>query len=588
MFNELPHTLKTPQLGRFSFHQWTMLAAMALLCLSWLMPLHFLPWVSWHSEALAFLSVFLLAAYGLSRLFRQDRTPRLRMPWATLPFALLALLALVQGCTGQITFGGDVAVLFLYMALCVMCITLGFHAVGADPVGTASSGRFLEAPALVLLATVLVAGGFASTIVALVQCFDIWEFSGLIARMPQLRRPGGNLGQPNQLATLLWMSVASLLFLYESGRLKPVTTALIFVVFCVGIAATESRTGLLNFLVLLGWWFCKRSQVRFRLSRWVVLGGSAGFLLLFWSWPPIVDLMQNMKSSAVVNTEAGIRPVVWAQLLEAIRLHPWAGWGLGSVSEAHNHVLHAYDDGAPFSYSHNILLDLAIGVGVPLTVFGVLTGGVWLWRKVRATSNLLPWYCIAIILPLAVHSMLEFPFAYAYFLAPVMFAVGALEALVPGRAAWNIAGRVVAAVFLGISVLAAYSVAEYAAIEEDFRIARFEAIRMGQTPEDYRKPEVRVLTQLGALLEAARIKPRAGMGADELTLARNTALRYPWPATQNRYALSLALNGDTAEAIRQMRVMKAMHGKKTYEVIKANWGVLAQEKYPQLRTLTLP
>lgn len=588
MFEELQHTLKTPLSGRFSFHQWIMLAAMVLLWLSWLMPLHFLPWVSWHSEAMAFLSAFLLAGYGLFRLFRRERAPGLRLPWAALPLALLGMLALVQGVTGQITFGGDVAVLCLYMALCVMCIILGFHAVGPEHAGSASAARFLEAPPLILLAAVLVAGGFASTIVALVQCFDIWQFSGLIVRMPELRHPGGNLGQPNQLATLLWMSVASLLFLYESGRLKSATTALIFVVFCIGIAATESRTGLLNFLVLLGWWFCKRPQVRFRLSPWVILGWSAGFLLLFWSWPPVVEFMQNMPSTAVVDTDAGIRPAVWKQLLEAIQLRPWFGWGLGSVSEAHNHVLHAYEVGAPFSYGHNILLDLAIGAGVPLTIFLVLVSGVWLWRKVRATANLLPWYCIAMILPVAVHSMLEFPFAYAYFLVPVMFALGALEALVPGRAALTISGRAVAALFLGLSVLAAYSVAEYATIEEDFRIARFEAIRMGQTPADYQRPEVRVLTQLGALLEAARIKPRAGMGAEELTLARNAALRYPWPATQNRYALSLALNGDTAEAIRQMRVMKAMHGEKTYAIIKANWGVLAQDKHPQLRTLTLP
>ncbi len=49
--------------------------------------------------------------------------------------------------------------------------------------------------------------------------------------------------------------------------------------------------------------------------------------------------------------------------------------------------------------------------------------------------SLSPRYCLALTLPVAVHSMLEVPFAYAYFLVPVMFAVGALEgALCPSRA----------------------------------------------------------------------------------------------------------------------------------------------------------
>ena len=78
------------------------------------------------------------------------------------------------------------------------------------------------------------------------------------------------------------------------------------------------------------------------------------------------------------------------------------------------------------------------------------------------------------------------------------------------------------------------------------------------------------------------------MTADELSLAKNVALRYPWSATQNRYALSLALNGDAEEAVRQLRVMKAMHGEKAYAPIRSAWLGLAQDKYPQLRALQLP
>lgn len=75
---------------------------------------------------------------------------------------------------------------------------------------------------------------------------------------------------------------------------------------------------------------------------------------------------------------------------------------------------------------------------------------------------------------------------------------------------------------------------------------------------------------------------------ERLDLARQVALRYPWPATQNRYALSLALNGNTEEALRQLRVIRALHGEKTYAEIRLNWEVLGKDKYPQLRELKLP
>jgi hypothetical protein len=184
--------------------------------------------------------------------------------------------------------------------------------------------------------------------------------------------------------------------------------------------------------------------------------------------------------------------------------------------------------------------------------------------------------------------MLEFPFAYAYFLVPVMFAVGALEGAVGAKPAFSLGVKpALALVFVTTGVMA-WSVVEYIAIEEDFRIVRFEALRIGTTPASYQRPHVVLLTQLDALLHGGRIVPKPGMSAEEVELARKVALRFPWPATQNRYAQSLALNGNPDEAIRQLRVMRALHGEKTYAQIKEGWVNLANEKYPQLRNLTLP
>jgi O-antigen ligase len=550
----------------------------AMICLgaSWLAPLHFLPWVSWHSEVLAFSAVLLLTWEGVFGAANKDIAAVISFPVITVPLISLVLVVWLQAANGLITFWGDALVLTLYLLGCVACMVLG----------RACSG---EQRTYTVLACTVLLGAFFSVIVAFAQAFDLWEGAAWISRMPQWRRPGGNLGQPNQLATLLLMGLASLLFLYESKKLGALSSMLFAFTLLTGVAATESRTGVVSLLILTLWWFTKRKSLDFRLSPWVASVAGVGFLCLFRAWPWLMDaVLQTTGASSEVNTSIGTRWLVWPQLIEAILQRPWWGWGLGQVSTAHNAVAHAYASSEPFTYAHNIVLDLAIGIGLPLTALIVLVTSVWLWRRVRAARQLAPWYCLALILPVAVHSMLEFPFAYAYFLMPAMFAVGALEGIMKAKPAFRLGVKTAAAMLLAATGLMAWSVVEYVAIEEDFRIVRFEALRIGATPASYQRPHVILLTQLDALLHGGRIVPKPGMSADEVELARKVALRFPWPATQNRYAQSLALNGNPDEAIRQLLVMRALHGEKSYAQIKESWTLLAHEKYPQLQALRLP
>jgi hypothetical protein len=279
---------------------------------------------------------------------------------------------------------------------------------------------------------------------------------------------------------------------------------------------------------------------------------------------------------------------VWPQLIDAALQKPWFGWGLREVSTAHNAVLHAYASSEPFTYAHNIVLDLAIGMGVPLTLLLVALTGVWLRRRIRSTHDLLPWYCIALLLPIGVHSLFEYPFAYSYFLFPALFAVGMLEGSIK-PAATIVVSR--ASAVVGLSVLMtvmAWSVWEYILIEEDFRVTRFEVLRIGDTPLGYGRPDIFLLTQVDAMTEVSRMVPAPGMDAEKIELVRKVALRFPWFATQNRYALTLALNGNPDEAIRQLQVMRAMHGEAAFKGIRAHWMELADEKYPQLKELKIP
>jgi len=551
-----------------------------LLC-SWFAPLHILPWAGWHQEVMVFALVLLM---GWHFLFGVGRQPSVAIPMALIPLAGLGLVATAQWLAGLVLFGGDALVLGFYLMLIGICFTVGFSLAGK----LVLAGRVLLG-----LAVVILLGSAGSIVIALAQVFEVWEDQSWVLRIWHVRRPGGNLGQPNHLATLLLMGLVSLNYLYEFRRLGKTLAILLLTLLMSGLALTESRTGILSFFLLSVWWLVKRRTVAFTVPPLVILSSGLGLIFLLWAWPQVFAFVHSGgfsdgANAEPVSTSAGARFIVWPQLVEAILQRPWFGWGLGQVTAAHNAVLHSYSHSEPFSYAHNILLDLAVGAGLPLALLLTAAMAYWLWKRVQKVQNLATWSCLAFALPLGVHSMLEYPFAYGYLLAPAVFALGLLEGALASRHVLHLAWRAAATTMVVATALMVWSVFEYLAIEDDFRVARFEAMRVGETPADYVRPRIFLLTQLSALVEDARITPVPGMSADQIELTRKAALRFPWTATQNRYALTLALNGNPQEAVRQLKVIRAMHGEKHYERLKDSWHELAETRYSQLAELPMP
>lgn len=561
----------------------TLILNACVLILSWLVTSHFPPWMSWHSEALAFFATFFLTWVGLMRQLRSSALRTVALPKVALPLIGLAMVVAAQRPFDLIPFWGDVWVLWLYVALCTACLALGFAASSLSAWTPARDG---SAP-LILLASAVLAGALASAIIAFSQVFSLWEQSEWIVRMPDWRRPGGNLAQPNQLATLLVMGISSLVFLRQAKRLGGLTSGLLLFVLSLGVVITESRTGALSLLLLLVWWLLKRRNIGDTTFAWVGIGYGVGFFGVFAAWPKFLNLLL-LTGDATVNTTSSLRLEVWPQLLHAVMLKPWWGWGFHQTARAHNAVADAYAVSAPFSYGHNLLIDLMLWIGIPLTALLVLIIGIWFWHRIRDANQLLPWYGLAVALPLAVHSMLEYPFAYAYFLAPVMFALGAVEGALGAKPLLRIGVKPVVLVLSLATVALAWSAVEYLEIEEDFRVARFEALHIGSPPLEHQAPTILLFEQLGILLDDARITPTPHMSRQAIQTVKDAALYYPWSATQYRYALALALNGNPVEAARQFRIMRLFWGEKFYVGIKAQVNELAGSKYPELHRLNLP
>ena len=570
---------ETPRPGRFSLEQKQAAAGCLLLLLSWLTTEHFLPWVIWHSEALTFAGLVAIALAGALA----GRARVLPIPVFVLVALVLPAVAALQWLAGSLTYGGDVVVLAFYGLLMAMALSLG--ALAARPGSDRDRTVLPDA-----LAWTFVVGSALSVVISLLQVFELGMTSAWVARMVELRRPGANFLQPNQLATLHAWALAALGYLYQRGRLSGRLAAILAAYAAFGIAVTESRTGLLATILLALWWNALRPRLAPQAPRaaaWLLV---VGLLLVLLLWPRLLNVAIVLPEEAAVRVdgEGLLRITLWREMLAASFAHPWLGWGVLEVPEAHNSVVHLATVSNPLTYSHNLVLDLAVWAGWPLAALATIVTGAWLLRRLREAGSPADWFTLAVVLALGLHSMLEYPFAYAYFLVPCLLLVGWMEGARarPARAVL-VPRRVLAAGVAAWAAVLLWSAIEYLRIEEDFRVVRFQALRMGTPPAGHEMPEAILFTQLGELLSGSRITLRPGMPEAELAALRRLALRHPWVVTQYRYLAALALNGQIAEAERQIAVLRAQRGKKTYEGTKHALLEMAKT-YPQLRQVHLP
>jgi O-antigen ligase len=577
MLGYLTSAIKTPSRGRFLFfiifNQKYVPGLILLLC-SFLQSFSSPPWIAAHSEFFAFLAVLI---YGCC-FARHTKAVQIHLNIPIIVLLCLILIITAQYIDGKIIFTGDAIVLFIYIFLCIGALLI-------------AQWHSNDAAWPMSLASILLITALASALIALIQALWVWMDSDWIARYTGFRRPGANLGQPNHLGTLLVMGAASLIYLDQRLHISRLVTVLLSLFLIVGMGITESRTGLLSGIALCLWWF-SRGRVFIHPPRWLWI--AAGVLILIavmWGWPSFITYIQEagpLTERVTINTTSSMRLDAWQQLWEAIWIKPWFGWGVRGVSTALNAVLDHYPESLPFTYAHNIIVDMAIGMGIPLTVFLLYAVVFWLWRRVKNVKTVDSWYAVGLLIPFGIHSLLEYPFAYAYFLVPAMLAIGMLEKGSTSSFRLIVSRKIIFGFFVLFGVLLTWMGVEYVEMEEDFLVARFESLNVGQTPADYVHPNILLLTQLKAMVAATRTTPTPHMQLEEIELLRTASLRFPWVPLQNNYALSLALNGSPEEAIRQLKVLRAMQGKKVYEDIKANWTELAHTKYPQLEALTLP
>jgi len=278
-----------------------------------------------------------------------------------------------------------------------------------------------------LLATGWLVLGCMLAMVCVIQVMaPHWADGDWIARTSLPGRAIGNMRQPNHVAMLLCWSCVSVLWLGATQRLGRAASTLLLSLFIFAMVLTASRTGLLGLLLLTAWGLADRrlpTSMRRTMVILVPLLLAASWLLTStWlaSEGHAVGAVQRMSEGAA----SPARMHLWRDVLELIKHHPLLGVGWGDFNLAWTLTPFARRTPAPFDHTHNLPLQLLVELGVPmgLGILLLLLCGIRLMIRSLRTSTgdeAVALRSAAMMLALVcLHSQLEFPLWYMYYLLP--------------------------------------------------------------------------------------------------------------------------------------------------------------------------
>lgn len=534
-----------------SSQQYALLTASICLVLSYLLPNFTQPWPSFYREMMAYGFVFFLY-WALLPAFDKS-IPIPRSLWL---IGLCLLIVMVQYISGMILFRGDLLVIVPFL----IAIALAFIC------GTALTKEPSAQTILTVLCAVLLGIALFSAFLALVQWFGIGHTLGLwvffIIDAPTGGRIVANMGQPNHLATLLVMGFAASIYLFHLRKISIVLLLLCATLLAIVSALTESKTGFLSIIVVTGFilFASWKTNSKNQGIIWISLYWCALTLLTFIFLNEIKYLLLLGESSFRFDASTGSRLSIYRQTWHGISQQPWTGYGWLNTLSAVRIGAEDLLGYAPATYSHNLFLDILAWNGIPLGL--VIIGALLYWGISRyfVRLNQETFLICAVTLPFWVHSMTEFPFAFAYFTLPVAVLCGYIDAAGnrASRDLFQLNKKAVSLAVLSTAVLGGFALHAYYLAEKQFLRVRMlnKGIILSQP---YQNKKIPLFNQIDAFIKAAEIHPKKDMSTDDVALMGQVSLRFPSALLESRYLLSLILTKQYDLYRRELTSIRNIH-----------------------------
>jgi O-antigen ligase len=333
------------------------------------------------------------------------------------------LLVLVQFAFGKIDYFSQALLVSLYMLWAALLIMLGQRL--REEVGL---------PALAsALAAFLLLGAELNTLAGVLQHFHWHSILDHVVTVNPSGGVFGNLAQPNHFADYLTLGLVSLVLLHTCGQLRAWQAALLAAPMLFVLVLSGSRSTWLYLLFMVGLAFLW--QRRDKTNR-LLLHGSLMLVLGFVLMHFVVRIPWLSGAGSLTTwdrlTSGGgvIRLHIWYEAWLIFAKFPLLGAGFGQFGWQHfllGPSLHDIRINGLYNNAHNLVMQTAAEMGLAglLVLFGTLT--LWIRQLRNLPHTVYHWWGGCVLAVLAIHSLLEYPLWYVYFLGVAALTLGMLD-----------------------------------------------------------------------------------------------------------------------------------------------------------------
>ncbi|CBJ39092.1 conserved membrane protein of unknown function [Ralstonia solanacearum CMR15] len=479
----------------------------------------------------------------------------LGLTWASkvgLPKIVVAAFALIGVLLLQLVVATPLNPFFSFAAVIFLIATVAVTGLGA---------RCRELPGTAeVIAGALILGGLLTVGIELLQLFRVPGLPELFFSPTPSgvgRRMWGNLNQPNHIASYLAFGLAACLFLAHRYRRARIPLAAAVLLLLLGMSLTVSRITWLHIAVvggLAGWAAAAGER---GLRKWVIacvplVGLVVAYQICNWlvAYANILwhlDLPTSLEDR--MQQGVGLRKFLWNHAWHIFLAHPWLGGGWGDYAWNQYVQTDVLGNVEMSMNAHNVVLDLLAKVGavgllaVALPFLGLVRA---VWKHQPSPDRV---FFYAIIFVMAGHSMLEYPLEYLYFLLPFAFALGYVDErtlrMPSGTTSWVLTGILAVCA----AVLAGRMWVDYKSVERLYYAHNDAQAEL----QRYQASDQLLLVPYASLAIANNVAVTSEIAPVMAMIEHQVVQFYPGAGTVQRWAVALAYQGKTDEAILQVR-----------------------------------
>jgi hypothetical protein len=272
----------------------------------------------------------------------------------------------------------------------------------------------------------------------------------------------GNIAQPNHFANYLALGLASLGLLLARGSIRSWQAALLVapMLFVMVLSGSRSAWFYLIFIAGMSYLWQRRDKTYLPIMKYaltLLMGFALMHLVVQIPWFAGAGGVTTLDRMFGEVGSGGIRLYLWKESLLIFTHFPFLGAGFGQFAWQHFQLsaeLHNLNIVGLYNNAHNLIMQLAAETGLAGLSILFATLGMWFMQALKDQRTIYHWWGYCVLAVLGIHSLLEYPLWYAYFIGIAAISLGLMESTIYRLELRNL-GRLSVAMMLVLGVVTA-------------------------------------------------------------------------------------------------------------------------------------